>query len=160
MNNIYLVTQHQPEAPEFDNATIYTYDNREAAEECAKRLNLEYAKGVVLDEDGQLLYIEEDREEDCHYYIVESFALESVVDDEVYNPVNHKTDEKSDVYVIALYKADDGEFVGFYGNPITIDKDKATYYNEETSESVAASIENNEGYSTEVFHYTKADDAK
>lgn len=159
MKNIYLVIQHQPAEPEYDNTTIYTYDNREAAEECAKRLNLEYAKGVVLDEDG-LFYVVLNDEDDYHYYEVEASALEDKVDDEVYNPAKDKTNDHVQVYVIALYNKDTMEFVGYYGNPITQDKDKATYYNEETSESVAAFIEDEEGYSTEVFHYNEADDAK
>ena len=159
MKDIFLVIQHQPDEPEYDNTTIYTYDNREAAEECAKRLNLEYAKGVILDEEGLYLDTLVD-EESYHYYEVEASALESVVDDEVYNPANDKTNEHAQVYVIALYNKETMEFIGYYGNPITQDKDKATYYNDETSEAVAAYLEDNEDYSTEVFHYTKADDAK
>ncbi|MBR2248092.1 MAG: hypothetical protein IJ880_13910 [Bacilli bacterium] len=158
IKDIFLVVQHQPESPEYDNTTIYTYSSREEAEECAKRLNLEYAKGVVLDEDGQILYVVDGEEESCHYYSVDASLLETEIDDEVYNPAQEKNDEKSDIYVIALYK--DGEFVGFYGNPITQDKDKATYYNENTVENVAASIEDEEEYETEYFHYTKADNAK
>lgn len=159
IKSIYLVVQHQPASPEYDNSTIYTYSTKEEAEECARRLNLEYAKDVVLDEDGQLLYIVEDSD-DYHYYTVEGSLLETEVDDEVYNPANEKNNEQSNIFVIALSNPETGEFVGFYGNPITTDKDKATYYNEDTVEATAASIESEGEYETEYYHYTKADDAK
>ena len=158
IKDIFLVVQHQPESPEYDNTTIYTYSSREEAEECARRLNLEYAKGVVLDEEGQILYVVDGEEEFCHYYSVEALLLETEIDDDLYNPVQEKNDEQSNIYVIALYK--DEKFVGFYGNPITTDKDKATYYNEDTAETTAASIESEEEYKTKYFHYTKADNAK
>lgn len=159
IKNVYMVVQHQPIEPNYDNATIYTYINREAAEECAKRLNLEYAKNVVLDEDG-LFYTVVNDADDYHYYTVEPSLLETEVDDEVYDPAKNKTDDHEQVYVIACYSKETMEFRGFYGNPITKDKDTATYYNEDTAETVAAFIEDEEDYSTEIFHYNDAKDAE
>lgn len=160
IKNIFLVVQHQPESPEYDNTTIYTYSSREEAEECAKRLNLEYAKGVVLDENGQFMFVVNEEEDTCHYYEVVSSLLETEVDDEVYDPAKDKNDPESNVYVIALYEDESGKFAGFYANPEpTLDKDAATYYNENTVEYVAQAIEEEGNYSTEIFHYTKADKA-
>ena len=84
----------------------------------------------------------------------------TIVDADVYDPSVEKNDEQSNIFLIALYYEDSMEFVGFYANPEpTKDKDKATYYNENTVESVASMIENDGIYSTEIFHYTKADEA-
>ena len=155
----YQVVQHQYSEPEFDNQTIYIFDNVEAAEECARRLNLEYADGVILDEEG--LFVEVSRDDCCHYYTVESMIMESTIEDaDVYDPAAEKNNEHSDIFLIALYYEENMEFVGFYANPEpTKDKDKATYYNENTVEDIAAMIENEGVYSTEIFHYTKADEA-
>ena len=156
---VYQVVQHQYSEPEYDNQTIYIFDNIEAAEECARRLNLEYADGVILDEEG--LFVEVSRDDCCHYYSVESMIVESTVSDaDVYDPSVEKNNEHSDIFLIALYYEENMEFVGFYANPEpTKDKDKATYYNENTVEDIAAMIENEGVYSTEIFHYTKADEA-
>lgn len=156
---VYQVVQHQYSEPEYDNQTIYIFDNVEAAEECARRLNLEYADGVILDEEG--LFVEVGRDDCCHYYTVESMIVESTVSDaDVYDPSVEKNNEHSDIFLIALYYEENMEFVGFYANPEpTKDKDKATYYNENTVEDIAATIEDEGVYSTEIFHYTKADEA-
>ena len=156
---VYQVVQHQYSEPEYDNQTIYIFDNIEAAEECARRLNLEYADGVILDDEG--LFVEVENDDCCHYYTVESIIVESTVANvDVYDPSVEKNDEQSNIFLIALYYEDSMEFVGFYANPEpTKDKDKATYYNENTVESVASMIENDGIYSTEIFHYTKADEA-
>ena len=101
-----------------------------------------------------------DDNDTAHYYTVESYIVESEVDDEVYNPAEEKNDEKSNIFLIALYYQESMEFVGFYANPEpTKDKDKATYYNENTVENIASMIEDEGIYSTEIFHYTKADKA-
>ena len=159
MNKVYKVIQHQAADPEYDNQTIYIYDNIEAAEECAKRLNLEYAEGVVLDDEGLFSYLVDDYDT-AHYYTIESYVVESKVDDEVYDPSVEKNNEKSNIFLVALYYQESMEFVGFYANPEpTKDKDKATYYNEATVENIASMIEDEGIYSTEIFHYTKADEA-
>ena len=159
MNKVYKVIQHQAADPEYDNQTIYIYDNIEAAEECARRLNLEYAEGVVLDDEGLFSYLVDDSDT-AHYYTIESDVVESKVDDEVYDPSVEKNNEKSNIFLIALYYQESMEFVGFYANPEpTKDKDKATYYNEATVENIASMIEDEGIYSTEIFHYTKADEA-
>lgn len=156
MKRVYQVVQNQPDSNEYNNSTIYLYDNIEAAEECARRLNLEYAQGVILDECGQ--FLNEDNDADTvHYYTVESIALESICDDEVYDPAKNKTDENSDVYVIVLYhdEAEDGDFAGFYANPEpTLDINAATYYNEETARRVAQCIEDECNYVALPVHYT------
>lgn len=159
MNKVYQVIQHQAEYPEYDNRIVYIYDNQKAAEECARRLNLKYAEGVILDDEGLFSDLVDDNDT-AHYYTVESYIVESEVDDEVYNPETEKNDEKSDIFLIALYHKDNMEFVGFYANPEpTKDKDKATYYNENIVENIASMIEDDDIYSTEIFHYTKADEA-
>lgn len=159
---IYLVNQTQP-SEVFFNETIYTYSNIEAAEECARRLNLEYANNVILDEAGQFISIlDEDDLNSVHYYKVESSILEDTVDDEVYNADIDRENEQSDVFVIACYdKEDNSKFLGFTSiDGYTNDKEKATTYNENTVESTASFLEDNRDVSTEYFHYTKADDAK
>lgn len=152
---IYQVVQNQTCSDEFNNSTVYIYDNIEAAEECARRLNLEYAEGVILDECGQFLR-EDDNVDEVHYYEVESIALESTCDDEVYDPAKNKNDPESNVYVIALYEDESGKFAGFYANPEpTLDKDAATYYNQETAKCVAQMIEDEGNYVALVKHYTE-----
>lgn len=159
MNKVYKVIQHQAAYPEYDNQTIYIYDNQKAAEECARRLNLEYAEGVILDDEGLFSDLVDDNDT-AHYYTVESYIVESEVDSEVYNPAEEKNDEKSNIFLIALYYQESMEFVGFCASPEpTKDKDKATYYNENTVENIASMIEDEGIYSTEIFHYTKADKA-
>ena len=157
---IFIVQEHCESDPENDGRVAYVYDNRESAVEMARRLNLKYASGVSLDEEGLFVEVCENYDDTYVYFDVESYILESNVDDNDCDYALDKNDPKSDVYVIALYKKDTMEFVGFYGNPITQDKDKATYFNEETAENTSAYLEDNTEYSTEEFHYTDADDAK
>lgn len=158
MPAIYLVVQHQPCDAEYDNSTIYTYDNQQAAEDCTKRLNLEYAKNVILDEKGLFKAIEEDAY-DYHYYEVEAFELETRVSG-VYNPADDRTNDEVQVYVIAVYDKYTLEFLGYYGDPITPDKNKATYFNQRTAEHMGIHLEATEKYKTKVLHYNDAEEAK
>lgn len=155
---VYLVKQYQ-EGEGIEGETIYIFTKQTDAEEATRRLNLEYASGVVLDEYGEFLEISGDP---YHYYITESMAIESSIEDaDVYNPANERDNEESDLYVIACYSTkDNNKFLGFVSKDrFTQDKNQATLYNSETLEDASAYIEEDWNVSTEEFHITQADDA-
>ena len=65
---VWLVRQTQP-IDYYDQRTIAVYDNEQDAITLARKLNKEYACGVVLNDDGDLCEL--DDAENLHYYDVD-----------------------------------------------------------------------------------------
>ena len=65
---VWLVRQTQP-IDYYDQRTIAVYDNEQDAITLARKLNKEYACGVVLNDDGD--FCELDDAENLHYYDVD-----------------------------------------------------------------------------------------
>lgn len=67
---IYLVLQTQPSS-DYNEYPIYALDNEEQAVEYARKLNKEYAYGVVLNRKGDYLRCKKDADYDeVHFYTV------------------------------------------------------------------------------------------
>ena len=67
---IYLVLQTQPSS-DYNEYPIYALDNEEQAVEYARKLNKEYAEGVVLNSEGDYLRCNKDVDYDgVHFYTV------------------------------------------------------------------------------------------
>ena len=156
MTKVYKVLQTQT-SEDISDLTIYIFSNKEAANECARRLNLEYAENVLLNNKGLFEEVsQENEDDDVHYYKVES---EEVLDEpNNWDPNRYKDNEQSDCYVLALYDSD-GEFIGFDAEEPTKDKDKATLYNYDSA-FVRSAILDNSNLTAEMFHYTKAEDVE
>lgn len=153
MTKVYKVLQTQI-SEDISDLTIYIFSNKEAADECARRLNLEYAKNVLLNNKGLFEEIWAVNEDDVHYYKVES--EEVLYEPNNWNPNTCKDDEQSDCYVLVLYNSN-GEFIGFDAEEPTKDKDKATLYNYDSA-YIRSKTFDNSNLTVEIFHYTKAED--
>lgn len=76
---IYLVLQTQPSS-NYEQYPIYALSSRDKADEYARKLNKEFAKGVELSKDYDFIQIKDDLPYECiHYYEV----LPLVIDEDL-----------------------------------------------------------------------------
>lgn len=72
---VYMLVQHQAEAPEYNNKTFAIYSDKDAAYKKCKELNEEYAQDVVWVEGEEYINVDT-YDEMYHYYTVEGIMVD------------------------------------------------------------------------------------
>lgn len=71
---VWAVRQTQPDE-NLDEKTIAVFDNEEQARDLARQLNKEYGDGVITNEHGDFIAVDDWEYTGLHYYDVKSFKV-------------------------------------------------------------------------------------